>query len=211
MSQARRSSARALWRAGWWQPATSVASPNFGVRPPGVLPSLAVVHSISLPPGRYCGDAVQRLFTNTLDHDAHPDYAGLRGLEVSAHFFIRRGGQVVQFVSCDARAWHAGQSSWRGRANCNDYSIGVELEGLEGGRFEAAQYRALKRLLRACSAAYPSLQEVAGHEHVAPGRKADPGAGFDWARLARGLHSNGLGVNLRAPKPLLAQDNQVSL
>jgi N-acetyl-anhydromuramoyl-L-alanine amidase len=211
VSQARRSGTRAHWRSGWWQPACAVASPNFGARPPGVLPSLVVVHSISLPPGHWRGDAVQRLFTNTLNHDAHPYYAGLRGLEVSAHFFIRRGGQVMQFVSCDARAWHAGQSSWRGRANCNEYSIGIELEGLEGGRFEAAQYRALKRLLRACREAYPGLQDVAGHEHVAPGRKADPGPGFDWARLARGLRSTTFFVHPRAPKPRLAQGISVRL
>ncbi len=211
MSLARRSSVRAAWRAGWWQPACVVASPNHGARPSGVLPSLVVVHSISLPPGHFGGDAVLRLFTNTLDHDAHPYYAGLRGLEVSAHFFVRRAGQVVQFVSCDARAWHAGQSTWRGRADCNDFAIGIELEGLEGGRFEAAQYGALKRLLRACRLAYPSLQDVAGHEHVAPGRKADPGAGFDWARLARGLHGKGLCVNPLASKPRLAQDNLVRL
>ena len=211
MSQARRSSARAQWRAGWWQPACVVASPNFGARPLNVLPSLVVVHSISLPPGHYRGEAVLHLFTNTLDHAAHPYYAGLRGLQVSAHFFIRRGGQIVQFVSCDARAWHAGQSSWRGRANCNDYTIGIELEGLEGGRFEAAQYRALTRLLQACRLAYPSLQEVAGHEHVAPGRKADPGAGFDWARLARGLRSTNICVTPHEPELRLAQDNRVSL
>lgn len=148
--------------------------------------TLAIVHSISLPPGDYSSDAVERLFTNRLDCDADPYYAALRGLHVSAHFFIRREGELIQFVSCDDRAWHAGASVWRGRENCNDWSIGVELEGLEGQTFEPAQYRQLARLLRALSARY-SIDEVVGHEHVAPGRKADPGAGFDWLGLRRAL------------------------
>ena len=148
--------------------------------------TLAVIHSISLPPGEYGGDAVERLFTNRLDWDAHPYYQTIRGLQVSAHFLIRRGGERVQFVSCDERAWHAGASSWRGRDNCNDWSIGIELEGLEGERFTAAQYRALATLLHALVRRYP-LAEAVGHEHVAPGRKADPGPGFDWARLRGAL------------------------
>ena len=146
--------------------------------------TLAIVHSISLPPGVFRGDAVRRLFTNQLDWDAHPYYGGIRGLQVSAHFLIRRSGRTLQFVSCDQRAQHAGASRWRDRENCNDFSIGIELEGLEGGLFEAAQYRQLARLLRALSRRYP-ITEVVGHEHVAPARKADPGAGFDWKRLAR--------------------------
>jgi AmpD protein len=141
-----------------------------------------VLHSISLPPGEYGGDAVERLFTNRLDWDAHPYYGQIRGLEVSTHFFIRRGGETLQFVSCDERAWHAGRSSWQGRDNCNDFSIGIELEGLEGETFEPAQYEALARLLKAVAARYP-LRHVAGHEHVAPGRKIDPGPGFDWNEL----------------------------
>ena len=148
--------------------------------------SLAIVHSISLPPGEYGGDAIERLFTNRLDGSAHPYFETIRGLEVSAHFVIRRDGELLQFVSCDARAWHAGRSHWRGRENCNDWSIGIELEGLEGGHFEPAQYRQLARLLRVLSARYP-IAEAVGHEHVAPGRKADPGAGFDWAGLQRAL------------------------
>jgi N-acetyl-anhydromuramoyl-L-alanine amidase len=161
-----------------------VRSPNCGPRPEGEHVSLAIVHSISLPPGAYGGDAVERFFTNRLDASAHPYFAQISALRVSAHFFIRRGGAVVQFVSCDQRAWHAGASQWRGRENCNDWSIGVELEGLEGERFERAQYRALIRLLGALRVRYP-LAEVVGHEHVAPGRKADPGARFEWPRLAR--------------------------
>ena len=177
---------RAVWSQGWWQPAQAHVSPHFGPRPEGRAITLAVVHAISLPPGTYRGDAVKRLFLNTLDWEAHPYFEGLRGLRVSAHFFIRRSGRALQFVSCDHRAWHAGASSWRGRDNCNDWSIGIELEGLEGDRFTPAQYRTALRLLRALRRRYP-LADVAGHEHVAPGRKTDPGPGFDWARLRRGL------------------------
>jgi AmpD protein len=177
---------REVWREGWWAGARAVASPNFGPRPAGAAITLAVVHSISLPPGEYRGDAVDRLFTNRLDWDAHPYYQGIRGLRVSAHFFVRRSGRALQFVSCDQRAWHAGVSAWRGRENCNDWSIGIELEGLEGDRFMPAQMRCLVRLLQAVSRRYP-LAEVVGHEHVAPGRKADPGPGFDWRALRRAL------------------------
>jgi len=170
------------WSGGWWSGATRRFSPNFGPRPAATEVSLAVLHSISLPPGDYGGDAVERLFTNRLDWDAHPYYGQIRGFEVSTHFFVRRGGETLQFVSCDERAWHAGRSSWQGRDNCNDFSIGIELEGLEGEPFEAAQYEALACLLRAVAARYP-LRHVAGHEHVAPGRKIDPGPGFDWHEL----------------------------
>jgi N-acetyl-anhydromuramoyl-L-alanine amidase len=175
---------RRVWSEGWWAGARWCPSPNHGPRPAGVAPSLVVVHSISLPPGRYTGDAVQRLFTNRLDWDAHPYFQSIRGLQVSAHFFVRRSGRVQQFVSCDRRAWHAGASQWRGRDNCNDWSIGIELEGLEGDTFLKAQYEQLARLLQALSRRYP-LFEAVGHEHVAPGRKADPGAGFDWLGLQR--------------------------
>lgn len=171
-----------LGRDGWLDGARRVPSPNVGPRPEGTAITLAVVHSISLPPGAYGGDAVERLFTNRLDWDAHPYYATLRGAQVSAHFFVRRDGEVVQFASCDARAWHAGASSWRGRENCNDYSIGIELEGLEGEVFERVQYRRLASLLRAIARRHP-IDGVVGHEHVAPGRKRDPGPGFDWTRL----------------------------
>jgi AmpD protein len=181
-----RPAADETWHDGWWSGAQPSGSPNCGPRPPGTVVSLVVLHSISLPPGEYGGDAVERLFTNRLDCHAHPYYQGLRGLEVSAHFFLRRDGALTQFVSCDARAWHAGHSAWRGRENCNDWSIGIELEGLEGQTFEPVQYRRLGQLLRALAAHYP-IDEVVGHEHVAPGRKADPGIGFDWPRLARVL------------------------
>lgn len=170
------------WRQGWWAGATPIPSPNFGPRPGGTPVSLVVLHSISLPPGEYGGDAVERLFTNTLDPAAHCTFEGLRGLQVSAHFFLRRDGALHQFVSCHDRAWHAGVSHWRGRANCNDFSVGIELEGLEGERFEAAQYACLVPLLRALQRRHGRV-DVAGHEHVAPGRKRDPGPGFDWTRL----------------------------
>jgi N-acetyl-anhydromuramoyl-L-alanine amidase len=170
------------WRSGWWRGAARRASPNFGPRPAGAAIDLVVVHSISLPPGVYGGDAIERLFKNRLDWSAHPYFEQIRGLQVSAHFLVRRDGALLQFVSCDARAWHAGASSWRGRTDCNDYSIGIELEGLEGERFEAAQYGALAGLIDALARRYP-LTAVAGHEHIAPGRKHDPGAGFEWARL----------------------------
>ncbi|HEX4509764.1 MAG TPA: 1,6-anhydro-N-acetylmuramyl-L-alanine amidase AmpD [Burkholderiaceae bacterium] len=170
------------WDGGWWQGARRVPSPNFGPRPKAGAVDLVIVHSISLPPGRYGGDEVERLFTNTLDFGAHPYFETIRGLEVSAHFFVRRGGAVLQFVSVDDRAWHAGVSRWNGQDDCNDRSVGIELEGLEGDTFEAAQMDALATLLHALDARR-SVRHVVGHEHVAPGRKRDPGAGFDWARL----------------------------
>ena len=170
------------WYAGWWSAARRSRSPNFGPRPPGTPVSLLVLHSISLPPGRYGGPEIEDLFLNRLDWSAHPYFESIRGLQVSSHFVIRRSGEVIQFVSCDQRAWHAGVSSWRGRENCNDFSIGVELEGLEGETFEAAQYGALVTLAQAIATRYP-VSAVAGHEHIAPGRKRDPGDGFDWIHL----------------------------
>ena len=176
----------ALWQQGWYRFAHRIASPNFGPRPPGACIDLVVVHSISLPPGVYGGDEVERLFTNTLDWDAHPYFQQIRGMQVSAHFFIRRDGALIQFVSCDDRAWHAGRSRYRGRENCNDDSVGIELEGLEGEAFEDAQYEALSAVCAAIGQHYP-IRHVAGHEHIAPGRKNDPGAGFEWAELERAL------------------------
>ena len=176
--------ARPAWRGGWLQAARRIDSPNFGPRPPGTAIDLVVVHSISLPPGEYGGDAIERLFTNRLDRREHPYFEALRELRVSAHFVIRRDGALLQFVSCAKRAWHAGTSAWNGRAGCNDFSIGIELEGLEGDTFEAVQYEQLANTLGALAGRYP-IDAVAGHEHVAPGRKHDPGAGFDWGRLQR--------------------------
>ena len=169
-------------RRGWLPQVRAVASPNFGPRPTGAEVNLIVIHSISLPPGQYGGPEVEQLFTNTLNWNAHPYFQTIKGLEVSAHFFIRRAGEVVQFVSCDDRAWHAGKSCWQERENCNDYSIGIELEGLEGDTFEPAQYAALAHVCQALKQHYP-ITHIAGHEHVAPGRKQDPGPGFDWLEL----------------------------
>lgn len=184
------------WSSGWWCRARRVPSPNFGPRPSGQAGevSLVVIHSISLPPGRYGGTEVEELFTNRLDWSAHPYFQGLRGLTVSAHFFVRRDGQVLQFVSTLDRAWHAGQSVWRGRSGCNDHSVGIELEGLEGHTFEPAQYRALQCLLRELAQQHP-LTDVVGHEHIAPGRKRDPGPGFDWQALIQVLGE----LSLRGP------------
>ena len=170
------------WQGGWHTGAHALASPHFGPRPGGALVDLIVVHSISLPPGEYGGHAVQDLFMGCLDWDAHPYFQGIRGLQVSAHFFITREGALWQFVDCDQRAWHAGRSSYRGRTECNDDSVGIELEGLEGLHFEPAQYATLARLCKDLALRYP-IGHVAGHEHIAPGRKADPGAGFDWRHL----------------------------
>jgi AmpD protein len=171
---------------GWHAQARVLASPNFNARPPGMPVTLIVLHSISLPPGCFGGEEVERLFTNRLDFSAHPYFEQLRGVRVSSHFFIRRDGELVQFVACEDRAWHAGTSVWRGRSNCNDFSLGIEMEGLEGGLFQAAQYQSLIGLLPTLAQQYP-IDSVAGHEHVAPGRKADPGPGFDWARLRAGV------------------------
>lgn len=175
-----------LWQQGWYRFARQLASANFGKRPAGAVVDLVVIHSISLPPGEFGGDEVQQLFTNTLDWDAHPYFKGIEGMQVSAHFYIRRGGELWQFVSCDERAWHAGVSCYRGRDNCNDDSIGIELEGLEGDPFEPAQYETLAGLCSAIAQQYP-VSHIAGHEHIAPGRKQDPGAGFDWPQLKRSL------------------------
>ncbi len=174
------------WQDGWNPAARSVASPNYGPRPAGTAIDLLVVHSISLPPGQYGGGFIQALFANQLDWDAHPYFQSIRGMQVSAHFLIARDATLWQFVSCDQRAWHAGASTFRGRENCNDYSIGIEMEGLEGHTFEPAQYTTLVRLCHALRAQYP-IQHIVGHEHIAPGRKQDPGSGFDWALLAQTL------------------------
>ncbi len=174
------------WQGGWYRFARQMRSPNFGARPPSACIDLVVLHSISLPPGVYGTDNVQALFTNRLDWNAHPYFKQMEGLQVSSHFYIQRGGEVWQFVSCDERAWHAGVSTYRGRSNCNDDSIGIELEGLEGDAFEAAQYEALAALVPALIQRYP-IAHIAGHEHIAPGRKADPGPGLNWALLQKSL------------------------
>lgn len=174
------------WADGWYAFADQCPSPNFGPRPNGAQIDLIVLHSISLPPGQYGGHHVQDLFANQLDWEQHPYFQSIRGIKVSSHFLIRRTGELLQFVSCNDRAWHAGVSSYRGRNNCNDDSIGIELEGLEGLLFEDAQYETLTTLCAAILRQYP-VQHIAGHEHIAPGRKTDPGKGFDWSRLQRSL------------------------
>lgn len=163
-----------------------VASPNFDARPGGITPTLLVLHNISLPPGVFGGRAIIDLFTNAIDHRAHPYFEGLRGLRVSAHFLVRRNGELIQFVACARRAWHAGSSHWRGRPRCNDFSVGVELEGSDTTAYEAPQYAQLARLTLALRERYP-LPDIAGHSDVAPGRKTDPGPGFDWARYRADL------------------------
>jgi AmpD protein len=175
-----------LWQQGWYACAKRCESPNFGPRPGTHPTDLVVLHSISLPPGIYGGPEIEDLFANRLDFDAHPYFQHIKGLKVSAHFLIRRGGELLQFVSCDQRAWHAGASQYRGREQCNDDSIGIELEGLEGLTFEAEQYETLAALCAAIGQQYP-IEHVAGHEHIAPQRKHDPGKGFDWQRLRQQL------------------------
>lgn len=177
---------KGLWKKGWYRFARHLVSPNHGARPEPARIDLIVLHSISLPPGRYGGNEVHQLFTNQLDWTAHPYFETIRDIEVSAHFYVRRNGELWQFVSCDDRAWHAGVSSWRGRTNCNDNSVGIELEGLEGEPFEAAQYETLASLCPVLAEHYP-VNCIAGHEHIAPGRKFDPGSGFNWCELQRNL------------------------
>lgn len=169
---------------GWLDAARPLPSPNFDSRPEDEQPSLVVIHNISLPPGEFGGNGVAQLFSNTLDWDAHPYYQGIRGLKVSSHFFIRRDGELIQFVSCAARAWHAGVSSWQGRQKCNDFSIGVELEGTDDLAFTDAQYTNLNLLLEALQASYP-ITSIAGHSDIAPTRKTDPGPCFDWQRISK--------------------------
>jgi AmpD protein len=166
-----------------------VDCPNCDERPPGTEVTLAVIHCISLPPGEFGGDAIERLFTNRLDPGAHPYYRDIAALRVSAHFLIRRDGETVQFVPVERRAWHAGVSSWRGRGRCNDFSVGIELEGSDEGPFEDAQYLALAQLLGRLRARLP-LRDIAAHSDLAPGRKRDPGARFDWPRLLALLASD---------------------
>ncbi len=174
---------------GFATDARKVASPNFDKRPSTAVVDTLIVHAISLPPGEFGGDAIERLFTNTLDFDAHAYFRQIRGLEVSSHFLIRRNGEVVQFVSTDDRAWHAGESFFFGRPRVNDFSIGIELEGVDDGAFEPVQYTSLIDVGVALLRRYPAIgiERICGHSDIAPGRKTDPGPGFDWGRFRRGL------------------------
>ena len=170
---------------GLMEGARQCPSPNCDERPAGSEPTLLVVHGISLPPGRFGGPEIEQLFTNRLDWDAHDYFQEIRGLEVSAHLLVRRDGEVIQFVPLTQRAWHAGESSFRGRSACNDYSIGIELEGEDETPYSDEQYATLAAVSRAISAAYPGItgREIAAHSDIAPGRKTDPGPAFDWLRL----------------------------
>jgi AmpD protein len=165
---------------------TLADSPNCDERPSGTEVTLVILHSISLPPGQYGGDAIERLFLNCLDPAAHPYFREICHLRVSSHYLVRRDGEVVQFVPPERRAWHAGASSWRGRERCNDFSIGIELEGTDDDVFTDAQYRALADLIGQLRRRFP-LRDIAAHSDVAPGRKTDPGARFDWARVLASL------------------------
>ncbi|MEO8332488.1 MAG: 1,6-anhydro-N-acetylmuramyl-L-alanine amidase AmpD [Gallionella sp.] len=162
-----------------------IPSPNCDDRPAGPV-ELLVIHNISLPPGEFGGDGVQRLFTNTLDASAHPYYQTIAGIRVSAHFLVRRDGHIIQFVPCSKRAWHAGESCWQGRRGCNDFSVGIELEGSDTVPFTDAQYATLDHLTVALRTAYPFCG-IAGHSDIAPQRKTDPGPCFDWTRYLAGL------------------------
>ena len=169
-----------LQNDGWLGGIQKIPSPHYDARPTAKI-NLLVVHGISLPPGVFGGDAIIQLFCGTLDCDAHPAYAELKNRRLAAHFLLRRDGQLIQFVSCQQRAWHAGESRWRGRTQCNDFSLGVELEGADDIAYAAVQYDALAALITVLAAHYPLA--VAGHQHIAPGRKTDPGAAFIWRTL----------------------------
>lgn len=176
-------------KEGWLTQARRVPSPNFEPRPEGAAPELLVVHNISLPPGEFGGDSIERFFTNCLDCDAHPFFDEIRDLRVSSHLLIRREGETVQFVSFDARAWHAGQSHYCGRDNCNDFSVGIELEGTDELPYTEAQYAVLAAVTQALLDYYPllSAEHIVGHSDIAPGRKTDPGPAFDWQRYRADL------------------------
>jgi len=174
-------SAGAFDAEGWLRRARRINSPNCDQRPPAVPVTLLVVHNISLPPHQFGGGGIIELFTNRLDRHAHPFYMELAGVEVSSHFLIRRDGELIQFVACALRAWHAGSSVWKGTQRCNDFSVGIELEGSDFVPFRDAQYQQLAQLTRELQANYP-IQDVVGHSDIAPGRKTDPGPFFDWSR-----------------------------
>ena len=168
--------------ADWWPAARRLPSPNWDERPAHETVRLVVIHAISLPPNEFGGPGIIQLFTNCLDPDGHPLFRQIQDFQVSTHFLVRRDGELIQFVPCSGRAWHAGVSNWRGRENCNDFSIGIELEGCDQLPFEDAQYLALNRLLAELRQRY-SIEAVVGHSDIAPGRKTDPGPCFDWHRV----------------------------
>jgi AmpD protein len=171
---------------GWLSGVRRVVSPNYDARPAHTAIGLLVIHNISLPPNEYGGDAIERFFTNVLDHSEHPYFEQLKGVRVSSHFLIRRGGQINQFVPCNKRAWHAGVSTWHGRTRCNDFSIGIELEGSDFEPYTELQYAALARLTRCLKRTY-RIRDIAGHSDIAPERKTDPGPFFDWDKFLKRL------------------------
>lgn len=175
--------------AGWLRGVRRCVSPHCDDRPAGVSVELVVIHGISLPAGEFGGPWIEHLFRGDMPRGVHPGLDAVAGLRVSAHLLVRRNGSLIQFVPFDRRAWHAGQSSWRGRTDCNDFSIGIELEGRDDLPYSDAQYNALTQLVPALRHSYPGIaaDSVVGHEHIAPGRKTDPGPAFDWARLRRDL------------------------
>lgn len=167
---------------GWCEGVTHLQSPNFDARPDGAAIELIVIHNISLPPSQFGGDWIDDLFMNRLDPAAHPYFATIYTFEVSSHFLIKRDGSVKQYVSCLDRAWHAGASEWRGQTRCNDFAIGIELEGDDFSAFSDSQYKSLRQLTAVLLKQYPSINGVAGHSEIAPARKTDPGPHFDWPR-----------------------------
>lgn len=181
---------RAADESGWLEGVRRVASPNCDDRPAGVQPDLIVVHGISLPPGEFGGPWIDALFTNSLPVDQHPFFGEIAPLRVSAHALVRRDGEIVQYVPFHRRAWHAGESRWRGRERCNDFSIGIELEGTDASAYEPVQYTILARLIARLCRVYPTLapDRIVGHSDVAPGRKSDPGIAFDWPLLRALVH-----------------------
>ncbi len=181
-------------KGGWCPQARQMPSPNHNDRPEGQPVELLVIHNISLPPGQFGGPYIVDMFLNRLDCDLHPFFGQLRELRVSSHFFIRRTGELIQFVPTGKRAWHAGVSSFMGRESCNDFSIGIEVEGTDFVPFEPVQYQTLTALTKALAERYPQMRHVAGHEHIAPVRKTDPGPFFDWTGYRQSLSDNG--VNL---------------
>jgi N-acetyl-anhydromuramoyl-L-alanine amidase len=168
---------------GWIEPAQHIVSPNFDARPDLCAVDMIVIHNISLPPFQYGGAGIVQLFTNQLNPDEHPYYAEIHTRKVSAHFLIRRDGELIQFVSCHHRAWHAGVSEWKGRERCNDFSVGIELEGCDIEAFEQQQYKTLQFLIKAIKANFP-IEHIVGHSDIAPHRKTDPGPYFDWKMIS---------------------------
>jgi len=170
---------------GWFSQSQKIASPNYSPRPENISIDAIIIHSISMPLGSYEGDDISQLFTNRLDWDKEPFYDSIRGLKVSAHFLIRRTGELIQYVDCYSRAWHAGQSCLGDKTKCNDFSIGIELEGTDDSTFEIAQYETLAEVVKTLLKQFPKITQdrIVGHSDIAPGRKTDPGDGFDWKEL----------------------------